>query len=363
MDWRAFLGSGTQNYADTAIKMKQLQQQKEKQNAVDPLKLFALQKMGMLPANANLGGVNFSGVGNIPMGNAGQLGGMSQGGMQNNFRPKEISVGTSGINQKLERVPTEEEKIIGLKDKQKDTLATEGGKLKSGVEQSKSVSEYNLSLVSENMNDMASVLADAYREGGAGNKLKSSISSAARGGWLPERTAELYPQSAAFPGKKFEIISKAFPMLTQQIGKEGSVRLIESIFSKFGQSLPGTETAPKLAVSEMQATIMSMYRVRRAMENINMDAFDLNTDAGKNSFANKVVSIANNIEIKGEEKEALDLLTQKALKPLTDYIAERDGNIPASQNQLSNSVAPQLMIDANGNKAWVYPNGKIVEAQ
>ena len=47
-----------------------------------------------------------------------------------------------------------------------------------------------------------------------------------------------YPNSAAFPGQKTEVIVRMMPMLTAQGDKPGSVRLVSTVFDKLNLTLP-----------------------------------------------------------------------------------------------------------------------------
>lgn len=204
--------------------------------------------------------------------------------------------------------------------------AKEAIKTKQQVKESQLSSQFNLNLVTENMYDLSELLASAYQEGGAGNALSAMATEAAIRGFLPEGMAEKYSKASAVPGKKVEIISKMFPTLTQQIGKEGSVRLVESVFEKLGRSLPGLQTAPKLALEQMDASIQTMYRINRALESINLDEFDLETRAGEENFSERVARQATQVKITGEEREQLNKLKEQSLKPLRDYIKNRDSS-------------------------------------
>jgi len=104
--------------------------------------------------------------------------------------------------------------------------------------------------------------------------------------------------------------------------------LIESIFSKIGKTLPDLFTAPKLASTEMEATVESMYRISRALEQTDINGYNLKDKDGINNFVNDISKITQDIEITGEEKKLLDDLKNKATEPIRGYIKRRDtGNL------------------------------------
>lgn len=204
-----------------------------------------------------------------------------------------------------------------MQDIQTDIAKKEVGQ-QQDVLGSKLTSDYNMGLVSENIYDYANLLVDAWNEGGTGDIYRSTLSKLVGGGGIP-REFELsnrFPKTSALAGKKFEIIAKAFPMLTQQIGKEGSVRLIESIFNRFGGTVPGTNTPSGNYRDMMEQTMLSMYRTRRAFDTIDMTKYNLKSEAGLEAFANDLYEKASKIKISGKEKDAWENYKKTALEPL-----------------------------------------------
>lgn len=201
------------------------------------------------------------------------------------------------------------------------------------VAESKVASQHNFELVSQNMYDLSTLLAGALDEGGAGNKWKSFKAGLAREGWMPEDKAKNYRQSSAVYGKRIEIIAKMFPMLTQQIGKEGSIRLIESIFSRIGQTIPDLHNAPEISIDEMGATIESMYRVQRALEQLDLTDFDFSDPTQQKAFEDRVISAKDALEIKGTEKRLLDEMKKGATQPIQNWIEKRDSKKSGKASQ------------------------------
>ncbi len=187
--------------------------------------------------------------------------------------------------------------------------------LQADVNQSALTSQYNLNLSAESLHDYSKLLAQAWREGGAGNIIKGSATKLAMKG-LPIGGGEKYKASGALPGKLVEIVSKTFPMLTQQIGKEGSVRLIESVFSKLGSSYPNENTPPEMAPEQIRQSLLSMYRINRALEGMDISKFDLTKKDAEGAFAARIAKEVGNIEFSPEEQKTFDALANKVLEPI-----------------------------------------------
>jgi len=198
-------------------------------------------------------------------------------------------------------------------------------KSRAEVDASKRSSSYNLDLVAQNMYDMGDVLAKSWEQGGAGNLLKKGLTKAAQKGFVIG-DAQSYKSSGSLVGKRTEIVSKMLPMLTQQIGKEGSVRLVESIFTKLGQTIPDEATPPELAKDQMIQSILSMYRTRRALEQIDTKGIKDMGDDKLDSFATEIAMKAGQIELTPKEQESLDELINKSLKPLNKYYYKKGMN-------------------------------------
>lgn len=222
-----------------------------------------------------------------------------------------------GLNAALVPTGYEPDPIIQSK-------AQESQKKLAGINESKFVGQYNMGLVSSNMYDLSNLLVGAYEEGGAGNVYKALKGRAAMEGLGTQEWNDKFPNAAAVFGKRVEIISKLFPMLTQQIGKEGSVRLIESVFKKLGKTIPDLQTSPNLAISEMEASVQSMYRIQKALVDINPADFDLTTEKGQKDFTEVVASQTNKIQLSKEDKKQLEALMEQSTQPLRDY--KRNGN-------------------------------------
>ena len=245
---------------------------------------------------------------------------------------------------------TEAKKYLGQTPESKITQdiysTSEKEKVKAMVGMDKDISKsklsnkYNLKLISGNMYDLSNWLVKAYKEGGGGNRLKSMTAGIAREGLLPEKIAERYANSAANYGKRFEIIGKMFPMLTQQLGKAGSVRLIQSVFEKISRTLPDLYTAPKLAVKEMEASVESMYRISRALEQINLSKYNLKNKNQQKMFIKDMADLTNQIEITGEEKKVLNGLKAKATEPIRQYVQQRD-------SKDDTAILKRLKLDPN----------------
>jgi len=183
------------------------------------------------------------------------------------------------------------------------------------VRESALTSQYNLDLSAQALADYSQLLAKSWSEGGAGNLIRGLGTQAAMEG-VPIGGGDIYKSSGALSGKLVEIVSKTFPMLTQQIGKEGSVRLIESVFSKLGSSYPNAKTPPELAPEQISQSLLSMYRINRAMTKLNIQDFQLDKKQGRDAFVKRVIEGTKDIDFTPEEQEAFNALQNRVLAPI-----------------------------------------------
>jgi len=112
-------------------------------------------------------------------------------------------------------------------------------------------------------------------------------------------------------------------MLTQQIGKEGSVRLVESVFTKLGQTIPDEATPPELAKEQMRQSLLSMYRTRRALEQIDTSSLRGMSREQLDVFADEIAMKTAQIQMSPEEQKAFDDFANKALQPLNKYYMKK----------------------------------------
>jgi len=214
---------------------------------------------------------------------------------------------------------------------QPSALQKETAKTQAKIQQSKITSQYNLNLTTEATRDLSDWLVKGYREGGAGTRYGAAATKVAAGGWLPPKAASKFAASGAIVGKRNEVLMKMFPMLTQQIGKEGSVRLIESVISRIGQTLPDTHTPPALARTQLASTIQSLYRISRAIENLDLSQLN---DKNISSFSELITQETMRMPIEQDEQAILDNLTDTALEPLDDYLGNRQQSQDISEEDI-----------------------------
>jgi len=206
-------------------------------------------------------------------------------------------------------------------------IATTGAKEKIKEMQKLSSSlktgEYNFNLIGENIYDLANIYSDALDEGSVGNVYKNKFSDLAMVGTFGSDLQSKFDTKPKMPGKITEILTKMMPMLTQQIGKEGSVRLVTTVFDALKKTVSEGQFNASQTKGMMQETIRSMYRVVRALDNLGVNA---DVVKGKGSgFEGFVLKAADNIKIVGKEKEALDKFMNEALSPLDKHINGKAG--------------------------------------
>jgi len=204
------------------------------------------------------------------------------------------------------RVPTEEEK----------------GRIKIETEMRKSKlsSQHNLQVTSEVANDLTKRLVAGYVKGGAGDIYQAAITKIVGKGIIPKQFSEhtkQYAEAGTIVGKRTEMLLKMFPMLTQQLGKPGSIRLIQSIIDRVGQTLPDTNTPQNLAYEQLYSTLKSMYRISRAVTMLDLKQLN---PATQDSFTDIIVDATTRVELGEEEEMAMNKLIGEALKPLGKHL-------------------------------------------
>ena len=120
-------------------------------------------------------------------------------------------------------------------------IAEREQKIKSGQR----ASITNLEILTGVGRDFAKSLADATEEGGAGGAIQAFIGErATKFGDLPgflggKEIGGKFSRTGTVEGKRIELLLKMMPMLTQQTEKpEGSVRIIRSVLSALGETIP-----------------------------------------------------------------------------------------------------------------------------
>ena len=197
------------------------------------------------------------------------------------------------------------------------------------LNKSRERSAMNLDLVAGTARDLSEWLRIGYETGGAGDKYKAWMTERTAEGWFPEWTGfpEKYGRTTAVAGKRIEMIMKMFPMLTQQLEKEGSIRLVQSVLEGIGKSIPELHTPPQGARPQLESTIESMFRINRASDSIDFSGLDKKNPQG---YIDRINKIANSIDLTPEEYEGLKAIKSSALKPIDEYLS---GTKVGSQDQ------------------------------
>ena len=187
---------------------------------------------------------------------------------------------------------------------------TDASKIKSSLKTGK----YNFELVSGNMNDLAQLYADALKEGSVGDVYRNKFSDVAMKGTFGKGLQDKYTVKPQLPGKITEIITKMMPMLTQQIGKEGSVRLVSTVFDALKKTVSEGDFSGEQTKGMLEQSIRSMYRVVRALDKLNID--EKQVGAYGDDFEGYILDTAGTIELSMDEEKALSTLIDNALSPL-----------------------------------------------
>lgn len=213
------------------------------------------------------------------------------------------------------------------------------------------IASRNIETVASAARRLSETYRDAFREGGVGslgNKMKSGASL-----FLGGEMGQKFPATAALSGQKTEVITKMMPMLTQQGDKEGSVRLVSTVFDKLMKTLPEDNTPPDPAKRMITETIRNMFGFAKAMKQMGItnEAVEGLSEEQLKQIGDSVESVAQRIKLTPEEEQEQREIIEYVIAPLNE--------LSNNQNEPQESGGV-LMEDANGNRALVDPQTGMV---
>lgn len=210
---------------------------------------------------------------------------------------------------------------LKLDAKQADRFNESVSKISTGIR----TSDRNVVTIAGAINDLARTYADGIEEGGLGSLVGRGKTEIAKrvGGELSDQV----PASLAFDGKKVEVIARMMPLLTQQGEKEGSVRLVESVFRKLSETLPSAQTGPVAGANMMMESIRNAVRFAMAIDQGDLDITpnadslsDDQIDSLANSTADRIKKIAEKVDLSEETQAEIDSLVIASLKPMAKVL-------------------------------------------
>lgn len=133
---------------------------------------------------------------------------------------------------------------------------------KNLLEASKSLSrdKANLDMLSGAAKDLYTNYKNAVNNGLGGNFLNSMKFKAMKSGIMPIPEGTDVDSAGRFIASRNELITKMQPILSQQFGKDGSSRIMESLLQLAGKEIPDLNTPPAVARGQIAGTVRSMYR-------------------------------------------------------------------------------------------------------
>lgn len=170
------------------------------------------------------------------------------------------------------------------------------------------------------MGRLAKGWADAYQEGGVGRADKD-IWARANIRFGGDR-GDKYRKTSALPGLKTEIIARMMPLMTQQGDKEGSVRLVESVFRKLEETLPKGYSGPGAARDQMSTTMENMFGFAKAFHDLGIGADQVNamSDEQFSEYIGALETAKNRVTFAPQEKKVLNQITKKTLAPIDQIL-------------------------------------------
>lgn len=178
------------------------------------------------------------------------------------------------------------------------------------------ISENNVVLVSTAMNGLAKTWADAFEEGGVGSLLNAKKSDLflAIGG----KQGDKFKSTGALKGRITEVITKMMPLLTQQGEKEGSVRLVSTVFDKLIETVPGKVEGSETGYTQMASTIENMIGFASAIKNagITNEQVEGMSEKELSALGEKIADLSTSIEKSPEDLDSMDEFIGKSLEPM-----------------------------------------------
>jgi hypothetical protein len=182
----------------------------------------------------------------------------------------------------------------------------------------------NLNLIGSELRNLMETYAGALKEGGAGNQLNARWGKAAAEGWMGP-AGNKYPNTGSYEGAKADLLTRIQPMLTQQYGKDGSVRIMQGVWEKTSKGLPELSTPPQVAMGQAARQIKTFYRMIKGAqdyaERTGLTAAKVDKMSPKelDNLASKVVNMGT-IKISPEEEKTLNELTGYITEPVKNYM-------------------------------------------
>lgn len=232
--------------------------------------------------------------------------------------------------------------------------ATDIGKAKADAAQSVATDAANLNMLTSTFKNLMDNYDQASKEGLAGSKFDKMKADYAQSPLFKGTEKIAAPNgisgAAAFVANRNELITKMQPMLSQQFGKAGSNRIMESLLNLAGKEIGNLDNPREVVQARTAATLKNFYRIAKGSidysQRLNVTPEQLkNMDAkGVENIAKDIWNTAS-ISLSPEEEQRLnniiDYSTNKnapkfkpgdtAIKNGTTYIRQKDGTwIPKS---------------------------------
>lgn len=175
-----------------------------------------------------------------------------------------------------------------------------------------------LQLLGDSFKDNYSWYKEAKATGLAGNVYKKMMADAIIGGKIDENwaiKAGVSPQgiqnAASFVANRNEIITKMQPILTQQFGERGSIRVMESLLNMAAQEVPGLEAGENVYKGKVKGTLKTLFRFAIAgdkyAERFKKSNLDNASQKDIDNMASRIWSAASSSSVENEKEVFNDL--------------------------------------------------------
>lgn len=128
----------------------------------------------------------------------------------------------------------------------------------------------NLNMMMGVFKNAMSTYDSAAKGGLAGNVYKKMLADAITGGKIDEKWAikagikpDTIKSAAAFTSARNEMMTRMQPILSEQFGKEGSMRIMESLLNLAQQEIPDLSAGRNTYAGKVSGTLKNFYRMAK----------------------------------------------------------------------------------------------------
>lgn len=164
---------------------------------------------------------------------------------------------------------------------------------------------------------------------------------------------EIQKASGQFLANKNELVTKLQPLLSQQFGKEGSSRIMETLIKMSQQEIGDLSTPKEQFQGQITGTLSSLYRIAKASQAYAQDLAKSGQPSPDPETAAKEIASRMSLQtlLGGEQKELQGMIDDVVGKqPKTGADLNPLSNAKPQTKQLDQNTASQILSQTGGDK-------------